>query len=71
MSESIADRFVTALAAVREINPDNSHPMRHALRGMKREAEAILSDAIERAYGIAMMAETVKVEFDKAKGGAA
>ncbi len=65
-SQSLADCAVEALALVRAIgeNMDNEHPMRHAVRDIKRSAEQILSDANRQATGLAYLAQRLVKDYD-------
>lgn len=76
MSESLADRAVTTLAAVKSLGdqlPDD-HPMRHSVREMKYLAQSILSSSIDEAQRLVFAASRIVNDYDKAqaeKGGAA
>lgn len=65
---SLADSAVIALAEVRAIGEklDNEHPMRHAVRSMKRTAEQILSDAMRQATDISYQAKQLVKDHDEA-----
>ena len=69
---SLADDVVICLAEVRSIgfNIDGDHPMRHAVHGMQRSAEDILSNAARQASNLAHQAHRLVKDFDAAKGGA-
>jgi len=66
-TDQLATRAVDALAAVRSIAIDNSHPMRHIARSLKHEAEAVLSEAFTRAYMLATLADQAMKDYDHAK----
>lgn len=72
MTENLASRTVTALAAVALIGDTvpSEHPMRHAVRDLKRKAEQVLDNASSQAYDMAMLAGQIVKDFDKeqAKG---
>lgn len=61
-SQSLADTFVETLAAVRAM--DNGigleHPERHVIRDLKRNAEALIADALRRARELAYTAESIR-----------
>jgi len=63
---SLADKAVSALASVRAIGEklDSEHPMRHAVRCMKRTAETILEDAMRNAEEIANQAKQLIKDYD-------
>lgn len=69
MSDSIEARAVAALAAIQKIgdNVTNEHPMRHQVRGLKREAYAVLSEAFRIAHTLAYTAEGIIYDYDKAQ----
>lgn len=68
MSESIETRAVAALAAVQKIETrgQDFHPMRHVARQIKQQAEQVLSDAFRTAHAMAIAAESLFVDYDKA-----
>ena len=77
MSDQLATQAVDALAKVRSIDvyADN-HPMRHNVRRLKHEAEAVLENAFRHASNLAFLAEQVVGDYDKSasvkkEGGAA
>jgi hypothetical protein len=56
---SLADQAVQVLAMVRAMGEGGmgiDRPERHAVRNLKREAEAILAEAFRRAEGLAYLA---------------
>jgi poly-gamma-glutamate capsule biosynthesis protein CapA/YwtB (metallophosphatase superfamily) len=66
---SLADDTIAALQAIKAIGENldslnDEHPMRHAVRGMKRTAEAILTDAIKQATDIAYQANQLIKDYD-------
>ena len=67
MSE-LAGRAVTALAAVQAMGETitNEHPMRHQVRALKRIAERTLSDAFFVSWELAMQAEQLVRDYEKA-----
>lgn len=72
MSE-LAGKAITSLAAVQSIgeNIDNDHPMRHQVRTLRRTAERVLADAFCVSWELAMQADQLVKDYDKAvKGGA-
>lgn len=60
--QSLADMAVETLAAVRAM--DNgvalTHPERHVIRDLKRDAEALIADALRRARSLAYTAESIR-----------
>lgn len=63
MSEqSLADMAVETLAAVRAMDNgiDLSHPERHVIRDLKRNAETMIADALRRARDLAFTADQVR-----------
>jgi hypothetical protein len=56
--QSLADQAVETLAMVRALGDDlnMSHPQRHAVRNLKRIAEAHISNALRTAADIAYQA---------------
>lgn len=68
---SLADCAVSALAEVRAMgdNMENDHPMRHAVRSMKRIAEQILSDAMRQAVDLAYQSKQLVKDHDEAMTG--
>lgn len=66
---SLADDVVIALAEVRAIgeNMDNEHPMRHAVRSMKRTAEDIIGNAMRQATDLAYQATRLEKDFQEAR----
>lgn len=67
MSE-LAGRAITSLAAVQSMgeNLSNDHPMRYPVRSMKRIAERTLADAFCVSWELAMQADQLVKDFDKA-----
>jgi len=64
---SLADRAVDAIAAVRAMGEGlgMEHPERHAVRDLKRAAEAILETALHQARGLAYTAEGLSTDMRK------
>jgi hypothetical protein len=62
----LADYAVAALAEVRAMGEtlDNDHPMRHAVRNMKRTAEQILESAMRQACDLAYQSKQVVKDYD-------
>lgn len=60
--QSLADAAVETLAAVRAMDNgiDLSHPERHVIRDLKRNAEALIGDALRRARELAYAADAIK-----------
>ena len=60
--QSLADTFVETLAAVRAMDNDIGldNPERHVIRDLKRDAEALIADALRRARGLAYTAEAIR-----------
>lgn len=60
--QSLADAAVETLAAVKSM--DNGigleHPERHVIRDLKRNAEALIADALRRAREIAYAADAIR-----------
>lgn len=60
--QSLADIAVETLAAVRTM--DNGigleHPERHVIRDLKRNAEALIADALRRARDLAYTADAIR-----------
>jgi hypothetical protein len=60
--QSLADIAVETLAAVKSM--DNGigleHPERHVIRDLKRNAEALIADALRRARDLAYVADAIK-----------
>ena len=71
--ESLADRAVDTLAAVRTMcdGVDNSHPERHTIRALKSAAEDILAAALRQARGLAYTAETLRSDMRRVEAEAA
>ena len=65
---SLADEAIIALAAVRAMGEkmDDEHPMRYAVRSMKRVAEDILTQSLSQVTDLAYQAERLVKDFDKA-----
>jgi hypothetical protein len=65
---SLSDDAISALSEVKQIGEklDDEHPMRHAARSMKRQAETILSNAFRLATELAYLAEQVAKDYDEA-----
>ena len=59
---SLSDSAVDALAAVRAMDAaiTNAHPQRHAVRNLKRMAEATLTEAFRRAHDLAWQARDLE-----------
>lgn len=72
MTENLASRAITTLAAVQAMGEsvDNSHPMRHQVRLLKRIAEDDLWHALGSAYNLSLAAEQVISDYDKTLEGA-
>lgn len=70
-TSSLADCAVDALSGVRSIGEtmDTEHPMRHAVRQMKRTAEQILFDAFRQARDLSYQAERLIRDYDEDKKG--
>jgi len=67
MSQSIADRFVECLAAIKALDTSNlDDPMRHAVRKCKMSAEIVLSHAIDQAWAHVELANMIPDDFLKA-----
>ena len=68
---SLADCAIDAVSAVRAIGEqiDNEHPMRHAVRSMKRTAGQILFDAFRQARDLSYQAERLTKDYDDSKKG--
>ena len=66
---SLADCAVSALAEVRAMGEKigDDHPMRHAVRSMRRVAENILSEAMRQAVDLAYQSERLVKDYDEAK----
>lgn len=62
---SLAEKAVDAIAAVRAMGEGLAmeHPERHAVRDLKRAAEAILETALHQARGLAYTAESLSTEM--------
>ena len=60
--QSLADTFVDTLAAVRAMDNgiDLTHPERHVIRDLKRNAETLIADALRRARDLAYTAESIR-----------
>lgn len=54
--QSTSDRFVDLMGAIRRLDADNSDPMRHAVRRLKNNANAILDRAINEAWEVVEVA---------------
>lgn len=65
--QSLADKAVDAIAAVRAMGEGlgMDHPERHAVRDLKRAAEAILETALHQARGLAYTAEGLSTDMRK------
>ncbi|MEG1769180.1 MAG: hypothetical protein RR311_11990 [Comamonas sp.] len=65
--QSLADKAVDAIAAVRAMGEGlgMEHPERHAVRDLKRAAEAILETALHQARGLAYTAEGLSTDMRK------
>lgn len=64
---SLAEKAVDAIAAVRAMGEGlgMEHPERHAVRDLKRAAEAILETALHQARGLAYTAEGLSTDMRK------
>lgn len=64
---SLADKAVDAIAAVRAMGEGlgMEQPERHAVRDLKRAAEAILETALHQARGLAYTAEGLSTDMRK------
>lgn len=60
--QSLADAAVETLAAIRAMDNgiDLCHPERHVIRDLKRNAEALIADALRRARELAYTADAIK-----------
>lgn len=60
--QSLADTFVETLAAVRAMDNgiDLTHPERHVIRDLKRNAETLIADALRSARSLAYIAESIR-----------
>lgn len=60
--QSLADAAVETLAAVRAMDNgiDLTHRERHVIRDLKRNAEALIADALRRARELAYAADAIK-----------
>lgn len=67
-TRSLADCAVDALAKIGTIGQDmpDDHPMRHAVRSIKRTAETILSDAMRQAVDLSYQAKQMEKDYDAA-----
>ena len=63
--QSLADKAVDAIAAVRAMGEGlgMEHTERHAVRDLKRAAEAILETALHQARGLAYTAESLSTDM--------
>lgn len=71
---SLADCAVDAISAVRAIGEqvDSEHPMRHAVRQIKRASEQILFDAFRQVRDLSYQADRLIKDYDDTtEGGAA
>ena len=59
--QRIADAFVETLAAMRAMDNgiDLSHPERHVIRDLKRNAETLIADALRRSQEMAYVADSI------------
>lgn len=64
---SLSDDVIDALSKVRQIgeNLDDEHPMRHAVRNMKRSAETTITDAMRQATDISYQAAQLVKDYDE------
>lgn len=64
---SLADKAVDTIAAVRAMTDgvENEHPERHAVRELKRAAEALLETALHQARGLAYTADHLREDMRK------
>lgn len=71
--ESLADRAVTTLAAVRVMcdKVEIEHPERQAIRGLKQIAENLLDEAFRQAGNLAHIAESLSDDMRKAEAAQA
>lgn len=60
--QSLADTFVETIAAVRAMDNgiDLTHPERHVIRDLKRDAEALIANALRSARSLAYTAEAIR-----------
>ena len=60
--QRIFDAFVETLAAMRAMDNgiDLSHPERHVIRDLKRNAETLIADALRRAREMAYVADSIR-----------
>jgi hypothetical protein len=65
MSESLNDRAISALVAVKSIDVSNDHPMRHAVRTIRDSAQNCLGNAFAQAERLAWTARDLVTEFDR------
>lgn len=66
MRENLSSACIDAMAAVRAIDPGTDHPMRHAVRSLKHEAESVLENAFRTAHGLAILAQSTISDYDRA-----
>lgn len=64
---SLSDDAIVALSDVRRIgeNLDDEHPMRHAVRNLKRSAETLISDAMRQATDLSYQAAQLVKDYDE------
>jgi len=73
---STADRFIELMAAIKALTTDGiDDPMRHAVRQCKDNANMILDDAINQAWGLVEIGRNIPKDCADAvaeakKGGA-
>ena len=60
--QSLAEAAVETIAAVRAMDNgiDLTHPERHVIRDLKRNAEALIADALRRGRELAYAADAIK-----------
>ena len=65
-TESLADSFVSVLAELRSITPDNDDEMRHVARNLRQLGEQVIADALRTASRLAWEAKQVSIDHRKA-----
>ena len=60
MNRSLADDFISVMADLRAIDPDNDEPMRYAMRSIKNEAEQVIANALRTAHALAYQARSLQ-----------
>lgn len=68
MSPNLSSQCISAMAAVTAIKAsDNEHPMRHAVRNIKQQAEDVLANAFRTAEWLAATAQMVVDDYDRSQ----